>query len=344
MKRNLLLTTLLLCSLTSSAFAVGEDFKNTRPVQPKGFGEGAKPGIQAGGDNFGDATVIPGLPYTDGGNTCTYINDYVPPCVPSSAPDVVYSFTPTTDMCVNVSLCGSNYDTELVIYENNPATPVACQDDSPQCGLQSNLENVSLIAGNTYYILIDGFADACGEYVLNVEACPPPPVCEPCPPLAVQEGEPTCSDGYVDVYNAGCNSSPPTVTTLACEPSVTVCGTYGVFDGGGTRDTDWYEVTVSEATTITATVTGHGLSGSALAIVDNACPPAVLCGDFNLDDECGQKTCEAAVGPGTYRIFVASFFDGTPCGSTYVLNLSGLTCPPVPANSTSWGAVKAIYR
>jgi len=344
MKRTALISTLLLCCFAASAFA-NDNLGTTRPATPpKGFGESARPHIQAGGDNFGTATVIPALPYADGGNTCAFADDYSPPCVPSSAPDVIYVFRPTTDMCIDVSLCNSNYDTELVIYQNGPGTPIACQDDSPDCGLRSHLTNVSLLAGNTYYIMVDGYNLACGDYELVVTECPPPPKCEPCPAGAIAEGEPVCSDGYVDSFNAGCNVDPPVFRILPCEPEITVCGTYGAYNGGSTRDTDWYEVTVSDPTVLTASVTGHGVTGSALAIIDATCPPALLCGSFTQTAECVENSCSVAVGPGTYRIFVASFFDTTPCGSTYTLNIGGLTCPPVPARPTTWGAVKGIYR
>jgi hypothetical protein len=346
MRRTALLTSLLLCCLASYAFATGDEFGIHRPVQPKGYGDAPQPAVLSGGDTFATATVIPALPYADGGNTCTFTNDYDPPCASEThtARDVVYSFSPTANVCVDISLCGSGFDTELVVYQNNVGTVVACQDDSPDCSLQSHLTGVALTAGNTYYIVVDGYAAACGNYTLNVTQCPPPPVCSPCPAVATLEGEPVCSNGYVDNYNGGCNSVPPVVTSLLCEPSVTVCGTYGTFDLNGSRDTDWYQVTVDLPTTINASVNGHGLTGSALAIIDTACPPNLLCGQFNPTAECATVTCSAAVAPGTYRIFVASFFDNTPCGSTYVLSLSGLTCQPVATHSTSWGTLKGLYR
>ena len=343
MNRTALFAALLSCCLITPAVAGDVDLGTKRPLNPKGYGESAQPSIQVGGDTFATATVISGLPYSDGGSTCGFNNDLSPICVPSTAPDVFYAFRPTKDMCVDISLCGASYDTEIVVYANTPATVVACQDDSNECGLQSHLANVPLTAGVTYYIQVDGYNTACGDYVLDVTECLPPPVCEPCPPGAVAEGEPACGPGYVDVFNGGCNSVPPVASVLHCEPNITVCGTYGTFDGTS-RDTDWYEITVNAATTITATVTGQGLTGTALAIIDANCPPAVLCGDFTPAGACAPVTCSAAVGPGTYRIFVASYFDGTPCGSTYTLNLEGVTCPPVPANTTSWGKVKNIYR
>ena len=36
----------------------------------------------------------------------------------AGAPDVVYSFTPTTDMAVDISTCGSLYDTKLYVFED----------------------------------------------------------------------------------------------------------------------------------------------------------------------------------------------------------------------------------
>jgi len=139
-------------------------------VPPKGYGDPPQSATLVGGDTFATATPIPALPYVDTGNTCTFTNDYDPPCVGEihSARDVVYSFAPNANVCVDISLCGSGYDTEVVVYQNNVGTPVACQDDSPTCGLQSRLSNVPLIAGNTYYIVVDGYAASTGSFLLTI--------------------------------------------------------------------------------------------------------------------------------------------------------------------------------
>jgi hypothetical protein len=133
------------------------------------------------------------------------------------------------------------------------------------------------------------------------------------------------------------------VTHLSCAPSQTICGTYGTWNSNGTRDTDWYEITVTTPTILNASVTGSGLTGTALAIIDNLCAPSVLCGSFTPTVQCDNVTCSAAVAPGTYRIFVASFFDSTPCGSPYVLTVSGLDCP-TNVQAKTWGTLKARYR
>lgn len=346
MRTTACLMALLMSCFASHVRAAGDEFSSSRTLPPKGTSDIRQPGTLSGGETIATATPITALPFLDGASTCGLINNYDPFCVPEVhvAPDVVYSFTPTSDMCVNISLCGSNYDTEIVVYQNNVGTPIACQDDSPYCGLQSHLEAVPLTAGNTYYIVIDGYFDACGVYRLYVEQCPPPPVCDPCPPLAVLEGEPVCTNGYQDNFNSGCNSTPQRFTPLPCGPGVTICGTYGTFDGNISRDTDWYQFTVHTPTTIQATVQGRGLTGTALGILDTACPPTLLCARLDPTAECATLSCSAAVAPGTYRIAVATLFDGTPCGSPYTLSVSGITCSPTAVRTSSWGTLKGIYR
>ena len=344
MRRAALLATLLWCWSATQALAAGDEFSSTRAPQPKGLGDPPQPPSFSGGDTFATATPIPALPYVDTGNTCGFVNNYAP-CGDdyNTAADVVYRFTPTSDVCVQISLCGSSYDTEINIYENGPGTLVACQDDSPQCGLQSHLTNVALAAGNTYYIVVDGYESACGSYTLTVEPCPPPPVCDVCPPGARIENEPVCTDGYVDAINGGCNSTPHRFTMLSCGHSVTICGTYGTYDLTTTRDTDWYQLGVPGPATITAVVEGHGLTGTVLGIVDTACPPNILSAQLAPLGECATVTCSAAVPGGSYRIVVATLFDNTPCGSTYVLTVSGHDCVTA-ARGSSWGGLKQLYR
>src|SRR5262249_45332187 len=172
---------------------------------------------------------------------------------------------------------------------------------------------------------------------------PPRPVCDPCPAAAVLEGEPACGDGYVDAYNGGCNSSPPVFTTLPCNPNLYVCGTYGTYNNGVARDTDWYQFTLTAPAAVTVSVNGQGNTGTSLAILDNNCAPTVICGSFTPTAHCATNPCNAVLGVGTYRIFVASFFDATPCNAPYVMHVTGMACP-TDVQTTSWGRLKTIYR
>jgi hypothetical protein len=125
-----------------------------------------------GNDDFATAIGIPGLPYTDLGTTESCTDDYVESCALTGAGglDVVYSYVPTVDQSINVSLCGSSFDTKLYVYENTVATPVGCDDDGCP-GLQSQILCLPVTAGNTYYIVVDGYSSAKGDYTLSVDAC-----------------------------------------------------------------------------------------------------------------------------------------------------------------------------
>ncbi|MCZ6654944.1 MAG: hypothetical protein O7D91_18195 [Planctomycetota bacterium] len=142
-------------------------------------------GVGAGGEDCDSATVIPELPCLGAtGNTCDAADDYNEICPFGSlgGRDVVYQYTPTQDQeCYDFSLCNSDYDTKLYIYENEcGANPIACDDDTAGCGIfASELLSVPLTGGNTYYIVVDGFnalPGSCGDYQLDITpaTCPPP--------------------------------------------------------------------------------------------------------------------------------------------------------------------------
>jgi len=129
---------------------------------------GSSHGDRTGGDTVASAYPIPGLPFTDTGTTCGFANDYdaVCPYTGSTAPDVVYGYTPPTDQYVTIDLCGSTYDTKVYVFENTVGNVIACNDD--YCNYQSFLSQVPFAAGNTYYIIVDGYAASCGFYVLQM--------------------------------------------------------------------------------------------------------------------------------------------------------------------------------
>ncbi len=133
---------------------------------------GQAPTLDQGGDDIASATVIPSIPYTTTGTTVGYTDDYDEDCPASfdDTPDVVYAFTPATDVTVDIDLCASSFNTKVYLYENTEGNLVACDDNG--CGTaRSFLGMVDLFAGNTYYIIVDGgFSDVNteGEYVLDI--------------------------------------------------------------------------------------------------------------------------------------------------------------------------------
>lgn len=139
---------------------------------------GASPTILQGGDNISTAFPIPYIPYSDNGTTTGYFDDYDGTCgTDGGAPDVVYSLIPEYDMIIMISLCqSSNFDTRLYVFEDSPTNVIACNDD--ECSNQYS-QNISLIncvhlmAGHEYYIVIDGYNGASGNYSMDVVLPPP---------------------------------------------------------------------------------------------------------------------------------------------------------------------------
>jgi len=195
---------------------------------------------------------------------------------------------------------------------------------APSCTESDNL----VFAGpGTFYLFAapEAFTDVpCGSrYKLTISG-PGVPVCcvQQCPPDAQIEGEPACGTNYVDSYNGGCNSTPNVFQDVECG---TICGETGTYLNGGqnARDTDWYRITVGPGT-FTYTGTGSGFP-IRLVVLDAVCPASSI-GLANA------PSCTAASvtfnGPGTFYLFVAANVStGVPCGSKYLLTISG---PGVP--------------
>lgn len=299
--------------------------------------------VQTTGEDLSSAIPIPSLPFSVSGNTCSYADDYDQSCpyyAPGS-PDVVYAYSPSAGGSIDIDLCASQYDTKVYVYDNAATTPIACNDDAG-CGItgyQSALMQVPVVAGHTYYIVVDGYGGDCGDYQLVVTAHQ---ACFACQPYDQPEGEPSCADGYIDVFNGGCNSTPPRYTPVTCG---TICGSAGTYTmpDGNYRDTDWYEITVGPGT-YTYSGTGDGFS-MRLFVLSAACAPTVL--GTLATTPCVPGSL-SFTGPGTFHLFAASnAFSGVPCGAKYRLDISGpgiLACQATPASSSTWGALRLLYR
>jgi hypothetical protein len=309
--------------------------------------------VKVGGDTVDDATVIPGLPYSDTGNTCEYVDRYDEACpfADSSAEDVVYSFTPGSDMWINVDLCGSSYDTKTYIYDID-LNLIACNDDfyygSP-CGyMVSKIQGAPLVGGATYFIVVDGFIE-CGVYLLEVTEYAPPSCEVTCDVDAVPEGEPPLVPGYIDAWNGGCYSDPPVyqlidwANTAAGEAKL--CGVIGWYDYIVT-DTDWFSaISLSEMT-----FTVESEYPCNIYLVDpNDCEDIYQYGIATAD--CGvPATLVVPANPSGIFYFLVKpvAIDPPPFPVfefTYYATLTGHEWDePVPQEEMSWGGVKALYR
>jgi hypothetical protein len=286
-----------------------------------------------GGDNIGSAVAIT-MPYSNTGTTVGYTNDYdeVCPYSGSTAPDVVYSYTPSSDEALDVDMYGSSYDTKIYIYENDVSTLVACNDDY-YSDYTSALFDVPISAGNTYYIVIDGYGTYAGDYVINADAGPL--FVFECPPGATSESE-ACGDDT----NGGCNSTPAVFEPINCGD--TVCGT--AWADGTTRDTDWFLFEMFQTGPIT--ITGQANFPVIFGFVDTAdCNLASALDPYALGNPGDIVSASRTAGPGIYWAFVANqtWDNVMPCGTTndywMTLECEAGTAPilwldPVPDNGT----------
>jgi hypothetical protein len=88
-----------------------------------------------------------------------------------TSPNLWYCYTSPCTGQVTVSLCGSQYDTKLAVYQGcgcaaDTGALLACNDDA--CGLQSHL-SFSAVAGGSYLIEVGGYAHRTGQGVLSIQ-------------------------------------------------------------------------------------------------------------------------------------------------------------------------------
>ncbi len=329
-------------------------YRDAKEVKPAAGYQPAVDGRE-GGETVETAFPIPALPFTDTGATCDNIHDYDEGCpyFGSNSPDVVYGYTPDHDTSIDIDLCGSQYDTKVFVYVNEVTwgAPYACNDDfyvpGDPCGAWvSKLEFLPVFAGNTYYIVVDGYGSHCGEYLLNVIFSPIPCVVE-CPPGALLEGEPPLVDDYEDFWNSGCGGYP----IYPFQPiwgqgnnSATMCAVSGWYDyyGDDYRDTDWFEVVAAGAQVDWTIFAEHPVL------------QFVILPDCNLMelvfteevDRCTHNTIQIPATTGQlFWLWVApQDFIGPVNEFDYLMDLSGIRDDPVPIEPVTWGAVKAMYR
>jgi hypothetical protein len=240
----------------------------------------------------------------------------------------------TLDGLHSVTVVGqAQFPLQLFIIDANcPATIIAA-GAAGRCEMATVTATVSgscrIFAGNT------GFSgNPCGSdnnYWIQVTDCSEvqPPDCADCPKGGADEGEPDCGLP-VDTVNGGCNSTPQVFGTISV--GGTVCGTAG--NNGGTRDTDWYQVDLTEGTELTWTVTPE--FPCLIGMVATGCSGAFIGGTAFTTDTCVPVSATKCLAAGTYYMFVApSAFGGVPCGARYIGTLTGVPCDATaPDNDT----------
>ncbi len=359
-----ILFSFLVASLFSGS-AIAQDLGNSRvlPVKNTPVVIYEPPAVpKQGGDTIADAHPIDGLPFSDSGSTVGYADDYDAACPwEAASPDVVYSFTPSLNMKIDVDLCGSSYDTKTYIFSEDWDW-IACNDDyywnDAICGhYTSFIQEAFLVMGVTYYIFIDADLGDSGDYILNISESEPCVLT--CPDDAVDEGEPALGNGYEDAYNGGCLSPDighpfQTIDWTNDADGVPpydgyawLCGKSGWYlnpEGVESRDTDWYRVIALQDGVMEFTVESEYLCRMfKLAPLD--CETVAV--ELDAFTDChGPRTLTFPVTAGEeIWLWVGpTNFTGPVTEFTYFMTVSNNTFDTVPAEEMSWGRVKSLYR
>lgn len=115
------------------------------------------------GDNSLNPIVVATDTFSTTGNTSFCFTDQIG----NSSPDAFYQYI-ISDPCmesIDVSLCGSSYDTYLRIVDGT-GTSLATNDDA--CGLQSEITGFSTTLNDTLYIVVEGFDIESGAFSLTI--------------------------------------------------------------------------------------------------------------------------------------------------------------------------------
>jgi hypothetical protein len=223
-------------------------------------------------------------------------------CGGGSAPENVYSWTPSSSGLATISTCGSSYDTLLYVRSGScSAGPeVACDDDA--CTPGSTLM-VNVTAGTTYYIVVDGYSSSAGSYTLNVT------------PPGAGGGSGTCGSPILVPASGGTFNS----TTSGNSGQSGSCG-------GGSAPEKVYSWTPSASGSATLSTCGSSLD-TLLYMRSGSCNGGAQLGCN--DDFCAQGSQLTAnvVAGNTYYVFV----DGYSSAGSFTMTIT----PPASCSTSS---------
>ncbi len=211
----------------------------------------------------------------------------------------LYSFTPTVSGVHTLDVTATT-EASWLDYMFKPAS-LGCDSLGWTClsdVITPGSFGMNLTAGVEYVILVDNeFADL-ETQTFSIS----------CPCTYTSGGNTPESENCGADLNGGCNSDPAVYESIACGQSIS--GT--LWADGGNRDTDWFELVVTENTTID--VDFSAAMPVNVFLIDNCTDVNVL--ENSSGTACGSGSFSYAATPGTYVMVIApTAFESYPCGS-----------------------------
>lgn len=222
-------------------------------------------------------------------------------CNGNDPADIWYVYTPSASGTARASLCASNFNTTLAIYDACDGNEIACNDDSGTCANTNRSELTwSVDQGTPYWVRIAGSGGTRGTTAsMTIALVPANDDCFSCTPVGEGVfGGSTTAAGGIDESSCGTND---------------------------TKDV-WYCYTASQTGTTTISLCGSTFD-TTLTIFDGSCGGTeLLCDDDSMIGTCSAtattlqswsaiRTVENA----TYLIRVAGF-NGASGNYTLTIN------------------------
>lgn len=115
------------------------------------------------GDDETDPRMVSSIPFSESYNSSIcYSNQNLV----YNSPDVYYLITPITMNNLNISLCGSSFDTFLSVVASD-GTILTINDDHPSCGSASQI-SVNTTGHDSLYVIVEGWSSQSGNYDINI--------------------------------------------------------------------------------------------------------------------------------------------------------------------------------
>jgi hypothetical protein len=244
-------------------------------------------------DNYSNATVIDGSPFSDSVDTTLATTDFADPspsCGNASRLKTVwYQYTAGSNATIVVDTIGSTYDTTLSAFTGAPGSfaAVACNDDASGNTPVSKFA-LHVIAGTTYSFMVSQFGLPDGMLSLHATVYPVPP-----------------NDNFQNATIA--SSLPFTDTGADYEATTEVTDPIPSCGDNDKLKTVWYRYTPSVTGTVAANTTGSSYdtilsvyTGSQGSLTE------VACNDDATSAVPAQVSFTATAGT-TYSLMVSAF-------------------------------------
>lgn len=291
--------------------------------------------VAAGGCSVGTGLTNIALPYTSTGRTtCGKINDQTASntitcgsTLYTTAEDEVFSFVPSISGTITVSLTSASSWVGITLFDGCPmtsscsGTPGVCVAfEQSSAGSQSMCVNV--VAGKTYYLVVDQFASptCIPSYNINITA-----------PSGVAAGT-TCANPYI-IASLPISLNNETTACMGNDYNNATAGSCGTFYESGEDKVYRFTATGAQCIAINITQASTNYIGYT---VYNGCPGAGgVCVGSNGGANAGALAGSVVLpGAGTYYIIIDTW--APPNNATYdisIVSLGGGAANDLPCNA-----------